>query len=445
MDYQEAVEYVYNLKRFGSKLGLKIITRLLELMENPHENFNSILVGGTNGKGSTVAMIASILQEAGFKVGMFTSPHLSSYTERIIVNKERIKEDEMIRILSYMKPLMERMSEDPNLRHPTFFETTTALAFEYFREKKTDFAVLEVGLGGRLDATNVVNSLVSVITNVSLEHTKILGNTILKIAREKAGIIKENGILVTSTQDDRVYSLFKKICEEKNSKIFRVGKDVGAKQLNFGLNGQEVEFYGLKDDYRVKLPLLGDHQILNASCAIAAVESLEEKISKKAIIKGLEKVRWPGRLEIMQKNPLVVLDSAKDILAMKRLKEAILKFFDYERLILVVSISSDKKIEGMMKEILPITDFVVITKHKVMNRAVNPETIAKEVKNHSKKFLIVEDVKDAVRKALSLSNEKDLILVTGSVFTVGEARELWKKDVDVRWGRELNEGWTKKK
>lgn len=445
MNYQEAIEYVYNLKRFGSKLGLKIISHLLELMENPHENFNSILIGGTNGKGSTVAMIASILQEAGFKVGMFTSPHLSSYTERIIVNKERIKEDEIIRILSYIKPLMEKMSEDPNLRHPTFFEATTALAFEYFREKKTDFAVLEVGLGGRLDATNVVNSLVSVITNVSLEHTKILGNTIFEIAREKAGIIKKNGTLVTSTQDDRVYSLFKKICEEKNSRIFRVGENIGAKQLSFGLNGQEVEFYGLKNNYKVKLPLLGDHQILNACCAIAAVESLEERAKKKAIIKGLEKVRWPGRLEVMQENPLVVLDCAKDILAMKKLKEAVLKFFDYDRLILVTSISSDKKIEGMMNEILPITDFVIITKHKVMNRAADPKLIGKEVKKHLKKFLIIENVKDAVRKALSLSDKKDLILVTGSVFTVGEARELWKKDVDVRWGRELNEGWMKKK
>ena len=418
MNYQDVTDYIYNLQRFGIKLGLTNITHLLELIGNPQKNYKTILVGGTSGKGSTVAMISSILQEAGFRVGTFTSPHLSSFTERIIVNKKRIPEKDVVRIINEIKPAMDEMEKDPRFQHPTFFEVTTALAFKYFSEQKVDFAVLEVGMGGRLDATNVVDSLVSVITNVYLEHTKYLGNTVKKIAREKAGIIKNNGMLITSTEDDEVFSLFKKICEEKNSRIFRV-----------------------RGKIKYKIPLLGDHQLWNASAAVGAIESLkfhDITIPEGAIKNGLKNVKWPGRLEIIQRKPLVVLDCAKDPVAMRKLKEALANF-KYDKLILVISISSDKDIQSMMNEIVPISDFVLITKHKVMGRGTDPKILAKKVKKHSKDFMIIEDVKDAVKKGLSLSGNKDMMLVTGSLFTVGEARELWFKEVNLGWGREFNE------
>jgi dihydrofolate synthase/folylpolyglutamate synthase len=443
MNYQEVTDYLYSLNLFGGKLGLERVKRLLELMKNPEKKFKSILVGGTSGKGSTVTMISSVLQEAGYKVGTFTKPHLSSFTERIVVNKKRIPEDEVVKIVNKIKSTTGVMKKDANFEHPTFFEIVVAIAFEYFTEQKVDFAVLEVGMGGRLDATNVVNPLVSVITNVSLEHTKILGNTVLKIAKEKAGIIKENGILITATEDDEVFSLFKKISEEKKSRISRVGKDIKFKKIDSDLEGQKFNINGLNGNYNnLHISLLGDHQLLNASSAIGAIEALRSHnivIPKNAIKQGLKEVRWPGRLEIIQKYPFVVLDCAKDILAMKRLKESIEQNFKYKKMILVISVSSDKKIHSMMSEILPISDFVVITAHKVMNRALNPEILAEEVKKYSKDYIIVEDVKNAVREALSLSMKKDLILVTGSLFTVAEARELWFKEANLKWGRELNE------
>jgi dihydrofolate synthase/folylpolyglutamate synthase len=303
--------------------------------------------------------------------------------------------------------------------------------------------VLEVGMGGRLDATNVVKPLVSVITNVSLEHTKILGDTVLKIAKEKAGIIKENGISITATEDDDVFSLFKKICEEKNSRIFRVGKEIKFQKLNSNLDGQEFNINSFDSNYdNLFIPLLGNYQLSNAACTIGLIDALRFHdiiIPEEAIRKGLKKVEWPGRLEIVQRKPLVVLDCAKDPTAIRKLKETVLENFNYEKLILVISISSDKNIPSMMNEIVPISDFVVLTKHKVMNRGADPNTLAREVKKHSKNFMIVEDVKDAVEKALSLSKNNDLVLVTGSLFTVGEAREIWFKDVNNRWGRELNE------
>jgi dihydrofolate synthase/folylpolyglutamate synthase len=310
-------------------------------------------------------------------------------------------------------------------------------------KQKVDFAVLEVGLGGRLDATNVVNPLVSVITNVSLEHTQILGDTVLKIAKEKAGIIKKNGILITATEDDEVFNLFRRICKEKKSKIFRVGRDIEFESLASSITGQEFTINGFNGRYDdLYIPLLGKHQLANAATAVGAIEALRFHgivIPEETIREGLKKVKWPGRLEIVQKNPLVVLDCAKDPEAMKKLKEAVLDIFNYEKLILVISISSDKDFRSMLNEIIPISDSIIITKHKVMNRGTDPKILAEEVKKFKKEFVIVEDVKDAVRKALNLANEKDMILVTGSLFTVAEARELWFKEVDVRWGRELNE------
>ena len=427
--YGEAIEWLFAIRRFGSKRGLEYVSHLLSLIGDPQDDFSSVHVTGTNGKGSTTNMVASILAEAGFRVGMFTSPHLSTFTERIQINGRQIPVADVLRLVDLIKPLCEEMDEDPELRHPAFFEIITAMAFKYFSEEGIDFAVLEVGMGGRLDATNVVKSLVSIITNVSLEHTEVLGDTVLEIAEKKAGIVKEGGVLVTATRDDDVYALFEKICMAVGSRIFRVGTDIKFERVSADYEGQRFKLKGIRDEYEgLILPLIGEHQLLNAAAAVGAVEALGfhgVNVSRKAIERGLEKVKWPGRMEVVQRNPLVVLDGAKDVEAMKAVKEALLGDFSYERLVAVVSISSDKKIPQMIGELSQAVDRYVVTTHRIMGRAADPILIVEEAEKFGKPSEIVTNVKDAIGRAMELAGEDGMVIVVGSVFLVGEARELW--------------------
>ncbi len=434
----DVAPYLYSLRNRGAKLGLERIRRLLGVLGNPQKEFKSIIVGGTSGKGSTVAMLSSILKEAGFKVGMFTSPHLSGLTERIVVDGEKIPERELSDIVNKIKKTIE---SDEGSERPTFFEVVTAAAFCYFKEQKVDFAVLEVGLGGRLDATNTAAPLVSIITNVSLEHTRILGDSIQEIAMEKAGIIRPNSIVVTAA-DDEAAKVLDGICKERNSKMLRVGRDIRFMRLGSTLDGQNFTISLPRKKYELFVPLLGMHQLENAACAVGAVYGLGLKgvaIPDDAVAEGLRKARWAGRMEIVQSKPLVVLDSAKDAQAMKSLREAVAKDFEYKRLVVVLGISSDKNIAAMVDEIAPLADYIVVTTHGVMERAANPDIIAKEIMRHSEDYDVVRDVKKAVKKAISIVKEDDLLLVTGSLFTVAEARELWTGKGNERLGREFNE------
>ncbi len=440
-DYGEVTEWIFNLKFFGDvKLRLKVIEELLDRLGNPHEKLDVIHVGGTNGKGSTVTMISSILEEAGYKVGAFRKPHMSSFTERISINGEQISEERIVDMINEMMPDIEYVAE--KYKHPTFFEITAAIMFKYFEEECVDFAVVEVGLGGRLDATNIVDPLVTVITNISLEHTNILGDTIGEIASEKAGIIKDDGVLITASQNDDALDVFRGVCEKRNSKMFVVGGgDVEYDKLESTIDGQlfDVDTFG-RDYDSVHLSLLGEHQIVNACAAIAAVESLSFSdiiVPKDAVYNGLKKVKWPGRMEIMQEEPYVVLDGAKDILATGKLKEEIPDLFDYDKMVTVVSISKGKKIEKMMGDFSSMSDYMILTEHGVRGRATPVDELSRFTGN--KEFETVDNVKDAVRKGIEVAGEKGLVLVSGSIFTVGEAREIWHKRVDYVWGRELNE------
>ncbi len=429
--YQEATEWLFAIRRFGSKLGLKYVSHLLARRGDPQDDFRSVHITGTNGKGSTTNMVASILAEAGFRVGMFTSPHLSTFTERIQINGRQIPVADVLRLVNVIKPLCEEMEVDPGLRHPTFFEIVTAMAFKHFSEEGVDFAVLEVGMGGRLDATNVVKALVSVITNVSLEHTEVLGDTVLEIAEKKAGIIKEGGALITATHDDEVYSLFENACAAVSSKIFRVGADIKFERVSADYEGQRFRLEGIRDKYEgLDLPLLGEHQLLNAAAAVGAVEALGfhgVNVPREAIERGLGNVKWPGRMEVVQRNPLVVLDGAKDVEAMKAVKETLLGDFSYERLVAVVSISSDKKIPLMMGELSQAVDRYVVTTHGVMGRAADPTLIVEEAEKHGKPSEIVPDVKDAIGRAMELAGEDGMVIVVGAGFLVGASREVWFK------------------
>jgi dihydrofolate synthase/folylpolyglutamate synthase len=434
---KEITDYLYSLRNRGAKLGLERVEALVQALGNPQESYRSILVGGTSGKGSTVAIISSILKEAGFKVGAFTSPHLSSLTERITINGEDIPQKELIKIINKIKDAIDQIKDKEGFEHPTFFEVMAAAAFVYFREQKVDFAVLEVGLGGRLDATRLASPEVSVITNISLEHTRILGDTVAKIAKEKAGIIRRNGILVTAAREDAFHTL-EDACRERDARIMRIGDDVRPEREYSGIDGQAFKVTLPGRAYEgLEMPLLGRHQLENAACALGAIHALGADVPEKAVRDGLRSVVWPGRMEVMQKNPLVLLDCAKDTEAMQRLRQAI-EDMAYDRLFLVLSISSDKDLRGMVDAIAPIADRVFIAAHKVMGRAAGPEKIAKEVNRHQKDHETITDVREATQKAISLAKEKDMVLVTGSLFTAAEAREIWHP-ARKAFGRELNE------
>ena len=427
MNYDEAVDWLFSIRRFGAERTLEPVHRLLKSLGDPHNSFKSIHVTGTNGKGSTSAMIDSILRAAGYKVGLLTSPHLTEFTERIVVDGGQIPRAEVVRLLEKIRPIVEELRKETEPIRPLFFDIVTAMAFKYFEEAGVDFAVLEVGMGGRLDATNVVWPLVSVITNVSLEHTKVLGSTVLEIAREKAGIIKPGGVLVTATQDDEVYAFFKEICGKLGSHIFHVGEQIIYQKGGSSLDGQSFTIKGLRGSYNLFTPLLGGHQLLNASTAVGAVEALGfsgVNIPADAIVRGLREVRWPGRLEVMQRMPLVVLDSAKDVEAIKALKEAV-KSLPHRRLIAVVSISSDKNIPLMVGYLAEVADRLIVTTHSVMGRAARPSIIVDEIARHGKPCDVVAGVEEAVDRAIFLAGDEDMVLVTGSVFLVGEARRRW--------------------
>lgn len=416
-EYERATRYLYGLKKFGSRPGLERITRLLEMLGNPQSGLKVILVGGTCGKGSTCKFIESILREAGYKAGLFTKPHLSAFTERIVVNGRRIPDEKVAKFVGMAKPLCRQMEE-----RPTFFEMNTALAYDYFAKKKVDFAVMEVGMGGRLDSTNVVEPLVSVVTNVGLEHTKILGDTVAKIAREKAGIVREGGVLITASEDPEALRVFRDVCSAKKARLVLAGKRI-TKEKSLGLLGQEFTDgkYG-----PLRIRLLGRHQLKNAAAALHVIEELPIKIGKTAIKNGLLNARWPGRLEVVWKKPLVLLDCAKDPLSMDALRESLLSL-KRGKMFLVLSISSDKKISMMLDAIMPVVDSVVVTKHGMMGRAALPQQLAKTIKS---KFpgvpvLVANNPKTAVEKALRLASPRDTVCITGSMFLVAEARELW--------------------
>lgn len=426
MGEQSNITWWEETKNYGSNPGLESIKALLELLGSPQTRFKSIHVTGTNGKGSTSAMAASILRASGYSVGLFTSPHLTSWTESIVVDGKEISEEEMNKVLGRVREKAGEL-ESRGVRHPTHFEVLVAACFQYFNDMGIEYSVIEVGMGGRDDATNVIPSSVSVVTNVSLEHTAWLGETVEKIAEVKSGILREKTALVTAAIQDEVIKILEKVTKRKDSRLIRVGVDYVPIPAKIDLTGQAFHLStpeGMIND--LEIPLLGIHQILNAACAVAAVNQLEEKsVTEDTIREGLIAVKWPGRFEIMERRPLVILDGAKDARAVERLTETVKTYLPGLDLFTVISTSSDKNFEAMVQSLADVTGRFIITEHRVKNRTATAEQIMEAVKKTGVPYEIVVPVHRAIEAAKSYALEEDAVLVTGSVFLVGEAREYW--------------------
>lgn len=408
MDINQELQYMYSLERFGVKLGLEVMEQVLRVIGNPEKDLKIIHIAGTNGKGSTAAMIESIIRTSGYKTGLYTSPHLIRFNERIRVDGKQIEDEEIAFIV---KDIKEACKEN-NLQ-PTFFEFTTALALKYFADKKPDYVVLETGMGGKLDATNIVKPLLSIITNVTIDHTNYLGTTTMEIALKKSKVIKENTPFITAEASDKIIDLFKEECAVNKAAYYNINDEYEVKILESDLNHQ---IFRINDD-KYELSIIGEHQVINACIAIKASELLG--IDKEHVKKGLKLAKWNGRLEIVSKEPLVILEGAHNVAGMEQLKQ----FLDRHlpRVSLVIGMSEDKEHEEMIKKIEPFAEKIILTKAKF--KGTNPSNLKKYF---SKKVDIVLDVKEAVKKAMKESHDLP-VLVTGSLYMIGEAKEFFEE------------------
>ncbi|MBI1810618.1 MAG: bifunctional folylpolyglutamate synthase/dihydrofolate synthase [Nitrospirae bacterium] len=380
MGYTAAVNYLYGLQKHGIKLGLDNTVRLLSLLGNPQEKFHSIHVAGTNGKGSTSAMIASILQTAGFKTGLFTSPHLVSFTERIRVNNEEITESDVV---SLAEEIRFKIQDSRFKMTPTFFEFITAMGLLYFKRKNIDWAVVETGMGGRLDATNVLLPEAAVITSINYDHSEFLGNTISAIAEEKAGIIKDGVPVITSAQEPSVMDAIKKKTEEKNAGLFIYGRDFSAAIKAEDTSGSVFNYNGGNNFEDLAISLPGRHQVLNAALALKTIEVISQKplpntsrLNPDTIRAGLGNIKWQGRLEFVSKEPPILIDGAHNPSAAKILADSLKEIFfkKYRRIILVAGVMSDKDIRGIMAPLLPLAAEIILTAPAYYEKAVNRAT-----------------------------------------------------------------------
>lgn len=423
MKYKETIDWLYSFEKFGIKLGLERITHICKELGDPQKKYKVIHVGGTNGKGSVCRFLQSILTLNGYRVGVFTSPHLQRFSERLIIDGKEISEKDVVLLVKNIKPIIDEMVKNSNT--PTFFEIVTAMAFQYFSDKNVDFTIIEVGLGGRYDATNIVDPIVTIITNVSLEHQDRLGDKIEGIAFEKAGVIKD-GIPVITGASGKTLDLIQKVAKEKNSLVTVI--DNGSwKKIQGGPDWQEFLVNGSLKDYNVKTSMAGKFQGENIALTLATIETLQMNgiyITDDSITKGIEKTTIPGRMEIAGFEPLILLDGAHNIAGITSLKNSLVEDFVYERLILVLGILSDKNIQEMLDIITLIADVIIVTK-SYNKRACDPSDL-KEMIN--KKEVVVKDkIIDALDYAKSVAKKQDLICITGSLFTVGEAKDYLQK------------------
>ncbi len=432
MKYDEALNYLRDLTTFGMNFGLDRIYKLLELLENPHEKLNVIHIGGTNGKGSTASMLNSILVKSGYKVGLFTSPHIHSYRERYKINNEMISEEEVASLITQIKPLLKKMV-DEGYEHPTEFEVNTAMAFKYFNDKKVDLVILEVGLGGEIDSTNVVSKpLLSIITNVAMDHLDYLGDTLEKIATVKSGIIKKNRPLVTGVDKEEAYKVIEKKCKSLDAPIYKLGKDFNYQLIKLTEKDTLAHVHGLKKSYlNVRTSLLGEHQAKNMAIAVSAAEILQDlgynKINENTIYEGLKDIKWQARFEVIDSDPIIVIDVAHNVDGVISLKNTIENIFPNRPLTLLIGMLADKEREKVIEIIAPMAEKIIVTK-PLSPRAGNWEEIKEMAQKYCQTVDLSPDIEGAIKLALNKCDPKGIVVITGSFYMVSEARKILQEN-----------------
>jgi dihydrofolate synthase / folylpolyglutamate synthase len=423
INYERQPRVPYTRETFDLSEFERFLTRL----ESPHRRLQTVVVAGTKGKGSTAAMIASMAQASGLKAGLYTSPHLCSIRERIRVDSEIISEAVFAALVSDLMPHIEAAGMAGVRRFRTFFEILTAMALVYFQRVGVDLAVLEVGLGGRLDATNVATPLVSVLTSISLDHTEVLGDTIPQIAREKAGIIKPHGLTVVAPQGPEALAVIREVCAAQDARLLDVSQQIRWRPLSCSWEGSVFDLESPVRTYPgLEIPLAGPHQLLNAATAVATAEQLQTQglpISVEGMRQGMQQVRWEGRLETVSRQPWIVLDGAHNRDSARCLRKALETCFQYQRLILVLGISANKNLAGIIEELTPLAAITVATRAMVP-RAAPPQRVADLAAQWGAHTIVEEDTQKALAHAITATQPDDLLLVTGSLYLVGDAKRL---------------------
>ena len=454
MDYKAALAYIEgfidyerspDFSRQARLYNLNRISLLLERLGNPHDRLQVIHIAGSKGKGSTAALIASVLTQAGYKTGLFTSPHLITPRERCRIDGDLISKADVACYIEKLKPAIETVSTS-EFGRVSFFEIYTALAFSYFADKATDFAVIEVGLGGRLDATNVVTPVATVITPIGLEHTAILGETYTEIAGEKAEIIKQKCPLALAPQHPEARTVFEKVASERNAPIVEpkdvVGRDCSASSSRLVRNAdglpvaQEFDVETDSESYpQLTMPLLGHHQFINATTAVTAIECLKQKgyiVPKASVYAGFKNVQWHGRIQRIRSSPIVVLDGAHSPASMEALCSTLRQSFRYDRVTFIVSLMRDKNLTAIGNIVSQTADFVIATQVLNNPRVMSAEEILDAWENTCEKISACSTPEKAITRALSGASPTDLICITGSLYLVGQALEIFKSNFSAK-------------
>lgn len=430
MNYKEAVDFIHSTYKFGSKLGLDNITKLTELLGNPQDSYKIIHIAGTNGKGSTSNMIHDVLVSSGYKTGLFISPYLEEFTERIQINKIHIDKESLANITTLVKEKIDIMISE-GFNHPTEFEVVTAIGFKYFEEQKIDFLVLEVGLGGRFDATNVIkNTLVSIITSISYDHMQYLGDTLEKIAFEKSGIIKRNSKVVIYPQSNTIKDVVKEQAKLKNSEIYEVDEN-HIRKIRGDITGQEFKY--LKKDVfnlpNLKINLLGEHQLYNAATALCALEVIKQSgynINEHSIEKGFMNCKFAGRFEVINKEPIIILDGGHNINGIEYFSKAIKEYFGDKKIILFYGMLEDKNPNDVINYLVSLSkEIYTLTPNNP--RAMSSNDMANLISEHSNIKVTSIQKYDEIINILKGFGKNEIIAFVGSLYMIGDVRTTLKK------------------
>ncbi len=434
MSYADTLKYLNSLQYFGIKFGLNNIKVLLDLLGNPHDKFKAVHIAGTNGKGSVAAFTGSIIALSGYKVGVYTSPHLIDFRERIAIKTQSIRQESeiiekfipktrVVSIVSDIKRAVKHMSNTLGMNHPTYFEIITALAFKYFADENIDILICETGMGGRLDATNVCNSTISVITNVGLEHTDVLGKRITDIAYEKACIIKKNNVVISGSKKQKAIDVITNMARKKAAKLVDINSEYKWGKISSDINSQTFWIKGNDYSYNdLETSLLGEHQVTNAVLAVAAAEKLQLfgfKVPENAIKTGLSKTVWQGRFQVLRKNPLLICDGTHNPSSSRVLKQTISEI-EHDRLIFIIGILNNKDYKGILRILLSGDSTAIFTNITSTDRALSSEILAKEAQKFTSNVVVKKDISSSLKYAFRKANKNDLICVTGSLYLVGE-------------------------